>query len=249
MQETLLLIERLYELDQRRDQTWDAMKGLEKDLAETDARILETQAELAVIDGQREALKTQERAQSRELDKHVQRRDRTREQLDQGAIPDYLTGQRQLDGLIEIIDGIETTMLGLMDERETLDRKHLAIAERGKRLQARRQQQQERLEQEGPRLKSRLDGLNQERKERKESVPAHVLREYEDLRKLHRDALVWLEGGACRACRMLHPPQIVLEVRRGSKVHRCRGCTRFLAGVAEAEPQEEVKDPASRVDG
>lgn len=249
MQETLLLLERLYDLDRRRDQTWDAMKGLEKDLAETGAQLDTTRAELAGLEGQRQELIAAERVTSRELDKHVQRRVRTQEQLDAGLLPDFLTAQRQIDGLGEIIDRLETEALDLMERRETLERKQLALGERGKRLEARQVQQQGRLEEEQPRLKAALDALNLERKDRKESVPSHVLREYEGLRKLHRDALVWLESGACQACRMHHPPQVVLEVRRGSKVHRCRGCTRFLAGVAESEPDEGVKNDESRVDG
>lgn len=249
MQETLLLLERLYDLDQRRDQTWDAMKGLEKDLAETATQLEQLRAEIGGLEGQRKELVDAERANARELDKHVQRRTRTQEQLDAGLLPDFLTAQRQIEGLGQIVDRLETEALELMERREILERKLVALGERARRLEARQAQQQLRLEQEGPLRKAELDALNLERKDRKESVPSHVLREYEGLRKLHRDALVWLEGGACQACRMHHPPQVVLEVRRGSKVHRCRGCTRFLAGVVEADPEDAVKDDESRVDG
>lgn len=252
MHETLLLLERLYALDRQRDETWDAIKQMERELAATEARLVETDAELVELDKLREQARATEREVVEGLDKYVARRDQTRKQLDVGAIPDFLAAERQLNNYVEIIDGLETDLLERMERRETLDRKLMAVNDRKNRLVLRRGKQRARLEVEGTAQRAHLDELNQQRKADKASVPTHILREYDQLRRLHRDALAWLEGGACQACRMVHPPQIVLEVRRGSRVHRCRGCTRFLAGIAQAAPADdadEVTGSASRVDG
>lgn len=235
MKETLLLLGRLYAVDQERDATWDEMKRLERDLAATGAQVVELKAEVAQVEAARAEATTAERQVHRELERYGGMRDRTRAQLDAGAVPDYLSAERQLANYLEIIDGMETDLLERMEAREGLEHRIDALGMRVRHRQATQAEQALAAETEGPLRKAELDVLNRQRRELTPLLPPHLLREYESLREVHRDAVILLQDGACQACRMVQPPQVVLEVRRGSHMHRCRGCTRFLGGVVEAE--------------
>lgn len=240
MIESLMLLERLFQLDLERDATWDAMRALDAQVKATDEQIAAASAEQAELAARTAPVVAEAAELQKEIEKLAQRRSRLHGQLERGEIPDYLAGQRQLGLYDEQAAEAELRWMELEESREALDRKAMAVREREKTLRARRIEHQAAVDGEGARLRAELDRLNKERVVRKSDVPEGELREYEALRKLHRDAMVRMVGGACIACRMVHPPQFVLEVKRGSRLLRCRSCTRYFLGVVEPEADEPV---------
>ncbi len=240
MHETLLVLERLYELDAEVDERRHSLQGMRAAVARTDADLETAAAELRELDARRDALVAQEEDLQARLDRYIMRRDRTRTQLDQGLITDLLVAQRQLDNFAGIIDELELSVLDVMEQREALANKRMAVDQRRRLLVIRRDKEAARLDDEGGAHQERIDALLATRPDRVESVPQHVLLDYQGVRATHSDALSKLKAGNCTACFMHHPPQVVLEVRRGKRIHHCRGCNRFLVGIEE--PAAETPD-------
>ncbi len=243
MTETLLLLESLYLLDGERDATWDGIRELDAQVKSTGEQIAATQAELGELAERTAPMVAEAASVQVEIEKLAERRSRLRGQLDRGEVPDYVAGEHQLATYDQQAEVAELRWMELEEGREQLDRKAMAVRERLKTLQRRLVEQQRVVEQEGGRLRAELDRLNKERLTRKAAVPEGELREYETLRRQHRDAMTRLQGGACLACRMVHPPQFVLEVKRGSRLLRCRSCTRYLLGTVEPEDEQPVSSP------
>lgn len=244
MHESLLLLERLYAIDAEADERRARLRQLKRTLDATDAAIAATDTELAGLEERRGQLLREERDVQDQLDRYLMRRKRTQEQLDQGLINDVLVAQRQLDNFAGIIDGLEVQVLDLMEQREKLGNKRAAVDQRQRLQKLRRQEEATLLDVEGGDHTARLAELEQRRGKRVADIPQHLLAEYQDVRSVHRDALAQLRDGACTACHMHHPPQIVLEVRRGSRLHHCRGCNRFLAGVQDPTPEAPPDEDA-----
>lgn len=244
MNETLLLLQRLYELDQERDAIWDARRALDAEVKACREQVEQAERELQALSRSQAPLRQQSQALQHELDKLAARRSRLRGQLDRGEIADFLAAERQLQSLDELALAQEDQWLQLEEEIEALDRKGQSLGERRRTWEGRLAEAERRLAEEGPRRQAELDARNQERLARKAGLPEAELRDYEALRRQHRDALAQLEQGACTACRLVHPPQFVLETRRGSRVQRCRGCGRYLAGVREPDTADPVSSDA-----
>lgn len=243
MHESLLLLERLHAVDAELDAARGELRTMQREIEQTRARLASTADELADLDTRRQVLVDQENELQGRIDKYVRRRDRTRSQLDQGLITDILVAQRQLENFAGIIDELELEELDCMERRETLEHKRDAVAQRQRLLRSRLESQQQALEQRRAALAPRMGELEGQRPDRTAGLPPHLLTEYEDIRRSHADAVVPLQEGACSACHMHHPPQVVLEVRRGSRIHHCRGCHRFLCGVVE--PPAEADEVAA----
>ncbi|MFH1502022.1 MAG: C4-type zinc ribbon domain-containing protein [Candidatus Eisenbacteria bacterium] len=67
-------------------------------------------------------------------------------------------------------------------------------------------------------------------------IDAITLGRYERLLESKGDAAVcWVSNGACSACRMRLPPQMVIEVKRADTLIECQSCGRILCWRAEGE--------------
>lgn len=244
MNEYLLLLERLYEVDAELDRLRSELRQGERLIERTEGRIAEAVAQREEVDAQRRELQAQEQALQERIAKYVAQRDRTKRQLDEGLIMDLLVAEKQLENFAGIIDELELEQLDRMEKLEALDHKRAALEQRRRLLDIELGKQVQALADQRGTHEPRIAALEALRPEKTASLPGHLLHEYDDVRRSHRDALVPLKDGACVACHMHHPPQVLLEVRRGTRIHHCRGCHRFLVGIAEVAAPEAGESDA-----
>ena len=81
------------------------------------------------------------------------------------------------------------------------------------------------------------------REELAELVTPQVVRRYERVRE-RRGSGVWLVDGPTCVCRMSIGAQVFNELQRGSELHECRSCNRYLvwSGFLETEAPVEVAE-------
>lgn len=228
MHPELTLISNMYQCDA----TIERLKAEYEALVATTERGTKLQAETekqltqlkSVFDAQRQ----HERARSRELEENQQRRDRTRAMIDGGAAPDYAAAERQLSKTIEIIDGIETELLEIM-EAQDLRRAEIAAVEKtlAKAIADREQASAHRHQRE-PRLRAEMAETLPKRDIAWKEFPEHWRSHYQELRRKKRPALANVDNEICAVCDTKVPAQRVIEVRMLRAVHFCPGCGAFL---------------------
>lgn len=210
------------------DREQDKLKAEAKALASglTTARAAHVDAEAALVAAQetRTAAVTEERRINRKLEDYISKRDRTRTLIDTGGAPDYATATKQFDQLVEIVDRLEYSLLEQMEARELSERGEAraerVVAEAAEGVELARMAQRTRR----PEIEARFGVLRASRGERWDVLRPDAQSHYTGLRKKGAPVLVDVEGGACSHCHVEPPAQIVVEIRRETRVHTCRSC-------------------------
>lgn len=203
----------------------------ERLVAATNAAIAAHKDAIATRDAAKaalDALKTTERANNRELDSYVQKRNTTKRMLDDGSAPDYGAAERQLANCIAKVDELETIGLDLLDRIEAttaelraaeklLAESIVAEGDARKALGAR----------DAP-LRVELTAAMAERDVQWKQLPADYHVPYNELRRRKRQALVNFQDNTCVVCHMRVPPQKANETQMNRAVHTCVGCGGYL---------------------
>jgi predicted nucleic acid-binding Zn-ribbon protein len=175
-----------------------------------------------------EATKTEDRANNRELDSYVQKRDTTKRMIDEGTAPDYAAAERQLARCRELVDDLETKGLELLDRLEAAT-KTLAEAEKA-RVKAEDDEREARkaLGARDASLRVELTAALKVREAAWAELPPDYHVPYTALRQKKRIALVNVVEGSCSVCHMRVAPQKANEVQMKRAVHTCVGCGGYL---------------------
>ncbi len=152
--------------------------------------------------------------------------------LQTGQLTNYEAGQAQLKQCRAIADEEETCVLELM---EAIEEKQADIDAKTNQAALRQEQldtkSQTRTEQE-PGLLTRLAQASAHREKQAQAVRDDHLIRYEQIRKKLRHAVVTISHDACDACGMGISSMPLAEHIRGSAVHTCANCGRFLGELA-----------------
>lgn len=168
-----------------------------------------------------------ERANSRELDTYVQRRDATRALID-GGTPDYDAAVRQLERCTALVDELETKGLELLERLDVLVAT-LRDAEKAiTKVEAELREAQAALAARDAPLRVELAAAVVRRDAAAKEMPVDYRVPYAELRRRKRPALVNVVEGNCAVCHMRVPPQRLVEVQMGRGVHTCPGCLGYL---------------------
>ncbi|MEC7241366.1 MAG: hypothetical protein VXW32_09005 [Myxococcota bacterium] len=173
-------------------------------------------------------LQSKEEACTRRYERYLDKAENTRKLLESGQASNYEAAQTQLEQCLEIADSEETALLELMEEIEEASER---IASRERQLSLRQDQHQNRVEarnQRLPALEQELALARSQRTRKAADLREDHLSLYEQLRKKLRHAVSSIHEDACTACGMVVSSMPLAEHRRGSVVHRCRNCGRFL---------------------
>ena len=127
--------------------------------------------------------------------------------------------QAQLEEeLVQLLEAIEST-------RESITEKTTKI----ETLRATVSEEEGRTAKELSDLEGRLDTILEQRTSVESDVARDILRRYTFNRSRRQGlAVVPAHGGSCQGCHMALPPQLYIELQRGTTMHFCPSCQRIL---------------------
>ena len=184
------------------------------------------------------ALREAERRLNRRMEEYVIRRDRTKEMIDEGRAPDFLSARRQLEQCTAIVDDLEVEVLEHMEQREELEARIATLIEQLDSTRQKDQAGRSRYAEESPGLKATVAELTNQRPALLGRLNPDHRRIYEDHHRSGRAAMTHLTEKVCQSCSREAPPQVIMEVEHGRRIHRCRGCDRFFFSVIHPALEE-----------
>jgi len=196
-------------------------------------------AELAAYTEAEEALKEVERTRD---DLEAARRDREGQLEEQESHMQRLKGHlkeitntreyqayiQEMDGVQRAIGKLEEEILGILADIDTTREQ---VEARQKEFDAHRQvyeAERAKVDADLARIEKDVQTWLAQKAERAANVEPALLKRYERIASSVRRVVVPVQGGACGGCHMNVPPQLVSEVKRGSRVHECPHCHRLL---------------------
>ncbi len=89
------------------------------------------------------------------------------------------------------------------------------------------------MSEEGSKIDQDIASLQAERTQYLDRVEKRLVSQYERIRPVRAGmGIVPAVGGRCKGCNMILPPQLYIQVQRGTEAHQCPSCFRllFIAG-------------------
>ncbi len=133
------------------------------------------------------------------------------------------------------VGNLETEIIGLLDEIDAAFLKEKTAKADLEESESENNKKIRVLEDRKGELEARLKGEEEKRAGLTEGVPADVSTLYDKTRERRGGiALAEVRDGTCRACHVRQPPQVLVDLKKGTKIMVCESCTRLLYEVASA---------------
>ncbi|MBI3297363.1 MAG: hypothetical protein HYZ75_04310 [Elusimicrobia bacterium] len=140
---------------------------------------------------------------------------------------------KEIEEAKKAVSESETVVLTLMDEGDIATKAEKAAQVDFKAFEAKQGELIKGLEARAAELEVSLAAAEARRKACLESVPAALCDTYEKTRQRRQGVgLSRVEGNLCTECRMILPPQSVLNVKKGHQLEFCGSCQRILHDIA-----------------
>ena len=220
---------RLQELDLQIESNEQALGQKTSQLGESQV-IIATREKLVSVQQRRDELGQQQHSFEWDIDDLTNKIKAIEEKLYGGRInnPKELANLQQEDNAFKASrDQLETKALEVMDQIEQAEDR---IAETGrelKKLEKEWKAGQKQLSAEIDGLETELSGLKDRRQLLSGEIDSQVISLYEKLQKQKKQAVVKVEQGICRGCRISLPSSDLQQVRSHSLV-QCSSCGRLL---------------------
>jgi predicted nucleic acid-binding Zn-ribbon protein len=216
----------------RADQAAIPMRRAELDASReaAEGRVLEARQALEAAEG------AQRQAEVQLQDREALRRKLEGQQFQVKTNDAYTALLHEIERAREAISSCETAILEAMDSIETSKSARRAAEEAVRGVSERAARQSEELDQREAALTARAGELDLARREAVEKIPAELLAQYDKISARHRPAVVRVRQETCQGCRVHIPPQLVVELIRGTKVLSCTHCQRILVPESVADP-------------
>ncbi len=192
--------------------------------------ILEAQGRLTSAEQQLDDLRKRQRAAERETEDLAVKLATEEGKLYGGRIqnPKELANlQHEVELIKEKRSRLDDGVLAVMDEVERAENGLAAAAAALQKLEAAWNKEQQVLTAEAAALRGKLADLTQKRQSLSAGIETPVVGAYDKLRKQKGQAVVRVEQGICRGCRISLPSSDMQQVRSGNLVH-CSSCGRIL---------------------
>ena len=219
----------LQEVDLALESAEQTLNQIASQLGESQLAV-KAQAELKLEHQQMEELKRQQRSAEWEIDDLTNKIAANEEKLYGGSIknPKELTSlQQEVEALKARRNQLEDEALEKMSQVETAEANIANKSNELKGLEADWQRQQQQLSSEMERLKSIVSDLKHKWDSLAASINPQVVEFYSELKKKKGTAVVKVEQGICRGCRISLPTTELQQVRGGNLV-QCSSCGRIL---------------------
>ena len=192
--------------------------------------ILEAQGKVTTAEQQLGELRKHQRAAERETEDLAVKLATEEGKLYSGRIqnPKELANlQHEVELIKEKRSRLDDGVLVVMDEVERAENGLAAAAAALQKLEAAWNKEQKELTTEAAVLRLKLAGLAQKRQSLSSGIETPVVGAYDKLRKQKGQAVVRVEQGVCRGCRISLPSSDMQQVRSGNLLH-CSSCGRIL---------------------
>ncbi len=192
--------------------------------------ILEAQGRLTSAEQQLDDLRKRQRAAERETEDLAVKLAAEEGKLYSGRIqnPKELANlQHEVELIKEKRSRLDDGVLAVMDEVERAENGLAAAAAALQKLEAAWNKEQHELTTGAAVLRLKLADLTQKQQSLSAGIETPVVGAYDKLRKQKGQAVVRVEQGICRGCRISLPSSDMQQVRSGNLVH-CSSCGRIL---------------------
>jgi hypothetical protein len=219
----------LQELDLEVESNERALEQVTSQIGES-REVARTQNQLETAQQHLEELKHQQHSAEWEIDDIATKLADVEETLFSGRVknPKELTNlQHEVESLKAQRNRREDKTLEIMDQVEQSEAQVATIRHQLETMKAEWQRQQEQLSQESEKLKAMLSDLGHKRQLLADEIEPQTVEFYQSLRKGKGTAVVRVEQGVCRGCRISLPTTDLQRARGGSLV-QCSSCGRIL---------------------
>jgi predicted nucleic acid-binding Zn-ribbon protein len=230
LKEQLQLLLHLQQCDLERDAIRQSRTAIAENLADANRVLEQLRADLA---GQMLELKDTVQLHKEKTREHKESEERYKQSKTRlskvSNTKEYAAIELELENLRRQDAQLEEELLQLM---EAIDTSTEAGAEKEAKIEALSEQIE--IEKTGAEkkitgLERRLGKLTRSREKEAATISTRVIRQYEFIRSRRGGtAIVAARGGCCQGCFMQLPPQLYIELQRGSHMHSCPSCLRIL---------------------
>jgi uncharacterized protein len=234
--EQMKVLEALEELDQSIDKIRNEqalypaeIKKLEKILHEEQAKVTEQQNVINELLVPKKAIEN-EVAVDRE---HVAKMSKKLNEMKTNET--YQAALQEIANFRKTIEEKEGKLLAFMEQIEeatkTLDARQKVIDEKQKEIVDKTKIANDKLK----KLDAELGTFKTQRTSQLKKLDKNIGRKYEFIRaRLQGSVVAKIESGACQACHMQIPPQLMIQLQRGDQVYNCPSCKRIIILPTEA---------------
>lgn len=149
---------------------------------------------------------------------------------------DKIKGEREYSALISeigslkrVISNLETSILEVMEEQETLDKRYSGVKSNLDKAEKEHAHEWELIKDELSQIDAQVLEFNESRQHLTVKLPANLLKRYEQISSKRGDVgVAWIEKQICQACSRILPPELFLRVAKGEVLEQCPSCQRLL---------------------
>lgn len=204
------------ELEERLEEVKGVLGHLQKDLAQQQVQLEETEQLRDEKNAQFEEVTERHKQSKARLGKVSNTKEYSAIELE---IENYKRQAGQLEEeLVQLMDAIETTRASISEKTDKISTLEDTVKLQGKKTASRLKE-----------LDKKMDSMEAERDRLAGDITNRVVKRYDFIRSRRSgSAIVSAEGGSCQGCFMALPPQQYIELQRGKKMLSCPSCQRIL---------------------
>jgi len=158
---------------------------------------------------------------------------------------EYQAATKEIADSKKIKKGVEDQILEVMTRLETLKTEIQTLEEPLKSAEAAFEKQNAELDEEEKNLAQAIAKVEEARSGLLKQIDTNLLALYQKVKKMRREVMAFVEGGACQGCNMRVPPQLHIEIQKLKTVHSCPSCHRILY-LREWYPEGETLETTTK---
>lgn len=157
---------------------------------------------------------------------------------------EYQAMVREMDTMERQNHSREEERIALQEERSLQEENLRGVEKTWNELKNELDSQTKNLEKRLNAFRVKLNKLASDRATVSAGIPAPVLGRYEFIRnRLRHPVIVPVEAGVCSGCHIAIPPQVFIDLQRGSHIMSCPNCQRLMYWA------HDYQDPSSSGEG
>jgi predicted nucleic acid-binding Zn-ribbon protein len=239
LKEQLQLLERLQEIDVEIDRHEDELNRLPREAQEIARSVVALRREISEGSEKLSVIEKEQRKREQDLAIEQEKIKRSEKRLlsiknqkEHGALTREIKLGKKITGEIE--DALFHLMGDFEGLKKSVDRKQAEYNKLEEDLVATKSQADNVCDS----AKEAVDTLKVERLQIAEQIDRDFLKRYEIVKKARGRALAEVEGGSCKGCYIILPPQLNIRILKQEEFILCPNCNRILYVKPENIPEQ-----------